>query len=86
MEKFFSLNVSPLSKRVYAGNVKPTKGGRLEAVGVRHDVTDYIPAVIVTLIKDEVVYEMNNGQFFKVTVQEMSETEIEQYKLENEND
>ena len=86
MEKFFSLNVSPVSKRVYAGNVKPTKGGKLETVGVRHDVTDYIPAVIVTLIKDEVVYEMSNGQIFKVTVQEMTEAEFEQYKLEKEND
>lgn len=86
MEKFFSLKVSPDSKRVYAGIVKPTKGGYLEAVGVRHDVTDYIPAVIVMLIKDEEVYEMPNGQIFKVTVQEMTEAEFEQYKLEKEND
>lgn len=86
MEKYFALGVSPLTKRVYAGYVKPLKNGDLESIGARHDVTDQLPAVIINTVGDEAVYEMSNGQIFKVTVQEMTEAEFEQYKLEKEND
>lgn len=86
MEKYFALSVSPLTKRVYAGYVKPLKSGHLESIGARHDVTDQLPAAIINTVGDEAVYEMSNGQIFKVTVQEMTEAEFEQYKLEKEND
>lgn len=84
MEKFFSLNVSPRSKRVYAGYVKPTKSGLLEAVGARHDVTEYVPAVILQVVAGEEVFEMSNGKNYKVTVQEMTDAEFEQYKKDKE--
>lgn len=84
MEKFFSLSVSPLSKRVYAGYVKPTKSGLLESVGARHDVTEYVPAVILQMVVNEEVFEMSNGKNYKVTVQEMTDAEFEQYKKDKE--
>lgn len=84
MEKFFSLTVSPMSKRVYAGYVKPTKSGLLEAVGARHDVTEYVPAVILQMVVNEEVFEMSNGKNYKVTVQEMTDAEYEQYKKDKE--
>lgn len=83
-EKEFALAVSPLTKTVYAGMVKHLGSGRMEAVGARHDVTRFMPGVVLQYVGKESVYVMDDGRIFKVVCQEMTQDEFEQYKLEKE--